>query len=62
MRLSDGHQRSGAALRHMPKAVELQLVRVRQGPESSASVLDTYKQSAQPNIHAGLRPIQGVER
>lgn len=26
-----------------------------------ASVLDTYKQFAQPSIHAGYSPIQGVE-
>ena len=30
-------------------------------PDFWASVLDTYKQFAQPSIHAGYSPIQGVE-
>lgn len=60
MRLSGGIA-GGDALRHMPAAGKLAPHAVGRG-RSRPPVLDTYKQSAQPNAHAGLRPIQEVER
>jgi hypothetical protein len=39
---------------------ELQLGRLRQS-QRGAPELDTYKQSAQPSIHAGFRAIEGSE-